>query len=685
MCKALHLKLRYTSKKGLSRKAQCALLLLLLSASNVVPVMAGPGFAGLLLRTRMQGTVAVTAATAVAFAPNADDDNDGLTNLQEGKGFDPSGDTDLDGVPNYRDATPGTLQPAFVDSNGDGINDFYDADLDGKANHLDIDSDNDGIPDLIEAGGIDTNGDGHLDAPGVGIPPSNWDLDGDGVLNEFDLDADNDGIPDILESGGTDLNNDGRADVLTDGDGDGLVDAYDPDTNNDGVMDFPARALILTTNTRDAANQASGYTRSNFDNDRLPNAFDHDSDGDGIPDVIENGIQHVIGQATASGPVGTDGWNIAQNAQSTFVLRNSDNDIRPNYLDIDSDGDGITDNVEGLFTNYYKLPQHIDADKDGIDAEYDANENLLYVTQGIDPVNFQGASDQSPDYIDTDTDDDGLLDINEGHDGNGDGFNDFPVTGIDNDNDGLDNAFDLDNTGPNVTMQGMNAVTIIGFQNPPANPPVTLGARGPLPLAKLPASQLDRAWRTIDPASVLPITLVSFKAQVNDGGVSITWEADNQVGFANFVLERSTNGVSFSTVATIPAKEGLKATYDYQDNPAGQGAKVYYRLKQVDQNQAFTYSRVLTVVFEIIGLGANISPNPATDYVNINISITKKQPVTVRIIDNMGRLLIEQRTIIDKGDNIIRLDKANTLQNGQYTLTVTAGTERVTKKLLIRK
>lgn len=686
MCKALHLKLRYPKKKGLSRKAQCTLLLLLLSASNVVPVMAGPGFAGLVLRTRMQIT-AEAGAKAVVFAPNADDDNDGLTNLQEGRGYDPTGDADGDGTQNYHDATPGLpiLVPVFVDSNGDGVNDYFDADLDGKPNHLDIDSDNDGIPDLIEAGGLDTNGDGHLDAPGVGIPPSNWDIDGDGVVNEYDLDSDNDGIPDILEAGGTDLNNDGRADAAADGDGDGLVDAYDADTNNDGTMDFPARALILTTGTRDAANQASGYTRDNFDNDRLPNPYDHDSDGDGIPDVIENGIAHAHGTATASGPVSpTDGWNIALNMASTFILLNSDNDIRPNYLDIDADGDGITDNVEGLYTNYYKLPRYQDTDKDGIDDEYDSNVNLLYTTQGIDPANFLGGTDPD-DYLDTDTDDDGYLDINEGHDGNGDGFNDYPPTGIDNDNDGLDNAFDLDNTGPNVVMQGMNAVTTIGFQNPPADPAGTLGARGPLPLAALPASQLDRAWRTINPAAVLPITLLSFKAQVLEGGVTLNWEADNQVDFGSFVLERSADGVNFATVATIAAKEGLKATYDYRDNATASAARLYYRLRQVDRNGTFTYSRQLTVLFELAGVAVNVAPNPATDFVNINISITKKQPVVVRIVDNVGRMLIEKRTIVEKGDNLIRLDRINALQNGHYTVIVSAGAERITKKLMIQR
>ncbi|WP_276483301.1 T9SS type A sorting domain-containing protein [Paraflavitalea pollutisoli] len=649
--------------------------------------MAGPGFSGMLWRSKQQGATAPTWMKAVAFAPNADDDNDGLTNLQEGRGYDPTGDADIDGIQNYIDPTPGLpiLVPAFTDTNSDGINDYYDADLDGKPNHLDIDSDNDGIPDLIEAGGIDTNGDGHRDAPASPLPPSNWDQDGDGVVNEYDLDSDNDGIPDILEAGGTDLNNDGRADQLADTDNDGLVNTYDPDDNNDGTLENPEQALILTTNTLDAASQAGGYTRANFDSDRLPNPYDHDSDGDGIPDVIENGIFHAHGTATTSGtPSAVDGWDPAINAQTTFILLNSDNDIRPNYLDIDADGDGITDNVEGLYTNYYKLPLYLDTDKDGIDDEYDRDDNLLYTTEGIDPANFLGGTDPD-DYLDTDTDDDGYLDINEGHDGNGDGFNDYPPTGIDIDNDGLDNAFDLDNTGPNVIMQGMNAVTTIGFQNPPANPPGTLGARGPLPLSALPASQLDRAWRTINPAALLPITLVSFNAQVTDGGVALSWEADNQVDFGNFVLERSADGTSFTTVATIAAKEGLKANYDYLDHPATSAGRFYYRLKQVDRNGSFTYSRVLIVRFEISGLTVGVAPNPAAEFANVNISITKRQPVVVRVIDNMGRILIEKRTIIEKGDNVIRLDKVNALQNGHYTVVVTAGAERVTKKLMIQQ
>ena len=126
------------------------------------------------------------------------------------------------------------------------MDDRFDTDLDGKINMLDLDSDNDGVPDVVEAYGVDTDGNGQIDnyadtdgdglsqnvdgnntgayntGLGLGIP----DLDGDGVPNFLDLDSDNDGIPDLVEAGGADVNNNGKVDVFLDVNGDGLTDVY---------------------------------------------------------------------------------------------------------------------------------------------------------------------------------------------------------------------------------------------------------------------------------------------------------------------------------------------------------------------------------------------------------------------------------------------------------------------------
>jgi gliding motility-associated-like protein len=100
-----------------------------------------------------------------------------------------------------------------------------DSDLDTIPDAIDIDSDNDGIPDYIEAqgkgfksySGVDTNKDGLDDAFAPGINPINSDNDSNGtylVIDVLDLDSDNDGIFDIVEAGhkALDPNNDGKVD-----------------------------------------------------------------------------------------------------------------------------------------------------------------------------------------------------------------------------------------------------------------------------------------------------------------------------------------------------------------------------------------------------------------------------------------------------------------------------------------
>ena len=129
---------------------------------------------------------------------------------------------------------------------------------------MDRDSDNDGIADVVEAGGVDDNGDGVLDGTFTDVDldgffdivdgkvnggitwlalaftgidndndgrpdvvPAIIDRDGDGVADWLDLDQDNDGIPDVIEAGGVDVNGDGLIDFTNDVDNDGLYDEVD--------------------------------------------------------------------------------------------------------------------------------------------------------------------------------------------------------------------------------------------------------------------------------------------------------------------------------------------------------------------------------------------------------------------------------------------------------------------------
>lgn len=146
-----------------------------------------------------------------------------------------------------------------------------------------------------------------------------------------------------------------------------------------------------------------------------PLGADLDSDDDGILDSFED--LNLDGDNNPStNPTDTDGDGI------------------PDYLDIDSDDDGIPDNVEAQSTAAYLPPSGVDANGNGLDDIYESG--LL----GIFPEDTDG--DNLPDYLDEDSDNDGVADRIEGHDHDRDGIAEATFIGSDKDNDGLDDGFE---------------------------------------------------------------------------------------------------------------------------------------------------------------------------------------------------------------------------------------------------
>lgn len=159
-----------------------------------------------------------------------------------------------------------------------------DSDGDGILNSLDLDSDNDGIYDIVESGVLnvagvnDSNNDGVIDGiastfgnnglftniedndmPYANLTYTILDSDADGTYDSYELDADNDSCSDIIESGFTDNNNDGILGALptTVGStglvtGTSVVDGYTtPDDNNsNGTYDFQEASAAPSITTQ---------------------------------------------------------------------------------------------------------------------------------------------------------------------------------------------------------------------------------------------------------------------------------------------------------------------------------------------------------------------------------------------------------------------------------------------------
>lgn len=152
------------------------------------------------------------------------------------------------------------------------------------------------------------------------------DFDLDGIPNYLDTDSDNDGIPDLIEILGFDSNNDGKIDAFSDANGDGFADNY-----------ILGSALLITGPDLIAPfGRADNWPNKNKDRDLRPNAYDLDSDGDGIADVIEAGLPDTDFNGRVDGVIGLSGWSNSVSALPALNLRFSDGDPYPDFLDIDS-------------------------------------------------------------------------------------------------------------------------------------------------------------------------------------------------------------------------------------------------------------------------------------------------------------------------------------------------------------
>ncbi len=280
-------------------------------------------------------------------------------------------------------------------------------------------------------------------------------IDSDNIPNHLDLDSDNDGIPDLVESGGYDTDGNGIVDVLTDTDSDGIVDIYD-NGSNFGILDS--------------------------DNDSLDNRIDLDSDNDGISDVTEIGADDTNNNSLLDGFIdaNTNGYHDPFEGLGSLSITsgdanndgfadsypnaNSDANGLPDYLDIDSDDDGITDNIEAQTTTAFIVYDATDTDQDGIADIFDGISG--FGGNALIPIDTD--FDCIPDYLDINSDDDGENDNIEGHDTNGDGLingSDTPnsdtgiFTGTDSDQDGLDDGFDNDDSIFDASNNNLNAIS----------------------------------------------------------------------------------------------------------------------------------------------------------------------------------------------------------------------------------
>lgn len=176
----------------------------------------------------------------------------------------------------------------------------------------------------------------------------------------------------------------------------------------------------------------------------------------------------------------------------------------------------------------------------------------------------------------------------------------------------------------------------------------------------------------VNATDALPVTLIAFDATARENHVALNWSTAEETNSSHFEIQRSATGRNWNTIGTAKAANISQASriYDAIDKAPLTGSNLY-RLKMVDRDSTFSYSKIAHVEFESPQL-LSFYPNPASDRLQLS-EAALKNAVSVELLDQTGKAVLAS----PRPSPVISIGH---LRTGMYILQITGRDGTVTSR-----
>ncbi|RKY55220.1 MAG: hypothetical protein DRP93_03750 [Candidatus Neomarinimicrobiota bacterium] len=202
-----------------------------------------------------------------------------------------------------------------------------------------------------------------------------------------------------------------------------------------------------------------------------------------------------------------------------------------------------------------------------------------------------------------------------------------------------------------------------------------------------------------DPIFTGQVELASFTANLKKSIVTLKWLTSSENNIAEYIVQRSENGVDYKEIAHVEATERTKKLNRYKatDKNTISGIKYSYRLDAVDTNGniktlsttgiATNQSRKKVNYFlenDDFALGASY-PNPFNPSFTVPFTISRAQEIDIKLYDMSGKIVANVASgYYTAGSYKINVD-CNHLGSGVYLLRTIVNGKQSTQKMLLVK
>ena len=196
----------------------------------------------------------------------------------------------------------------------------------------------------------------------------------------------------------------------------------------------------------------------------------------------------------------------------------------------------------------------------------------------------------------------------------------------------------------------------------------------------------DRFKIVIYTPGPLPVTFTSIKAVQQANDIAVEWKVENQTNIKQYEVEKSTDGRSFTKVATQIATgaNGSAATYNWLDVNTVNGDN-FYRVKSIGLSGDVQYTRIVKVRMGKSVPAITVYPNPVTDrVVTIQFTDMAKGNYTINLVNQLGQI-VQSKQLAHTGANAaqtLSIDRGVAIGNYQLQVIKPGGEKEVLKLLI---
>ncbi|MEO1449215.1 MAG: T9SS type A sorting domain-containing protein, partial [Bacteroidota bacterium] len=181
-----------------------------------------------------------------------------------------------------------------------------------------------------------------------------------------------------------------------------------------------------------------------------------------------------------------------------------------------------------------------------------------------------------------------------------------------------------------------------------------------------------------------PVEWTHVEAWQENNAIQFSWGTASELNTDYFEVQQSIDGEHYESLGQVQAA-GYSArfrSYDFEASAPLVNVPYLYRVKQVDLDGSYSYSRVMELSTEIPQqLDVTFYPNPARDRVSIDIKGHAGELVQIHIIDVQGRL-VETRSVVGGGTQ--EIDMAH-LPSGMYFIETRDAFDKVMEPIILER